>query len=67
MMPATRTITTSPASSLSTALAKPSKRRALGVYASSALVLVLIHVAMAYALELVDPKLGFFVKSRYVE
>ncbi|EKM75430.1 hypothetical protein AGABI1DRAFT_116372 [Agaricus bisporus var. burnettii JB137-S8] len=60
----TRTTTTSPASSLATALAKPSIRRALGVYASSAITLVLIHTAMAYGLEKVDPKLGFFVKSR---
>lgn len=64
---ATRTTTTSPASSLATALAKPSIRRALGVYASSAITLVLIHTAMAYGLEKVDPKLGFFVKSRCVE
>lgn len=67
MIPATRTITTSPAGSFSTALASPSKQRVLGVYTSSALALVLIHIVMAYVLEQADPRLGFFVKSRHVK
>lgn len=60
----TRATATSPANSLSNALAKPNSRRAFLVYIVSALVLVLVHTILSYAVESADPKLRLFVKSK---
>ncbi|KXN81967.1 Nucleoporin NDC1, partial [Leucoagaricus sp. SymC.cos] len=64
LMTSTRTTATSPASSLSTAMAKPNIRRASFVYIASAFALVVVHVAISYAVESTDPKLRIFVKSK---
>lgn len=64
---ATRSTATSPASALSSSLAKLHIRRTFLLYITSALVLLFAHVLLSYTVESADPKLRLFVRSKCVQ
>lgn len=66
VLSAQRTPASSPRASLAASVTKPSTKPAAIICATSSVTVAVLHAIFAMLLEQDDPKLGVFVKSRYV-